>query len=107
MQELFTGDISYDQLIGIIKSYFKEVENLNVEFKGNLQDWCACIQAEVTTKFFVLKNMFGEIKFFLPLEDIEKILKWFLQENNINFVSVTFGETVHINYSYNLKLNKK
>ena len=105
MKETFTSDISYEKLIEIIKSYFKEVENLDVEFKGDLQDWRACIQNEVTAKFFVLNNVFGEVEFFLSSEDIEEILRWFLQKNNLVFNYVTFLETVYIDYKYDLKLN--
>lgn len=102
------GKINYSNLRQNIFDYFKQTQGIELSSIsiGYLQD--ALISGENNQHFFIRNDGFGEARFDIPKEDIEKIFKSFLASKGCELTSgLEYGQHDTITFDYKLNPNIK
>ncbi len=102
------GRINYSNLRQIIFDYFKETQGVQLSSIsiGYLQD--ALISGESNQHFFIRNDGFGEARFDISKEDIEKIFKSFLASKDCELTStLEYGKYDTITFDYKPNSNIK
>lgn len=98
MNEDFIGKFSYQDLRQIIFDYFKknqgiELSSISIDY---LRDKLA--RGTVDQPFFIINNEFGESRFDISKEDIQKIFSSYLASKNYELTDLNFGSMVEFRY---------
>ena len=92
-----TGSISYEELRKLVFDYFSEHEGIDL---GSISiDYLkAKLQGGYSQPFFIRNEEFGEVRFDVPKEDLERILGCYLASKGKRLISVNYGSTVGFTY---------
>ena len=107
MNEYIIGNIDYSELRNIIFNYFKvnkgiELESISIDY---LRDKLA--YDKNSYPFFIKKDKYGETRFDISKEDIQKILSVYLATQGFELSNVEFGEKITLNYKQNSEIDSK
>lgn len=105
MNEELRGKISYTDLRQIIFNYFKE--NQNLELSSPSIDYLKdkLTRGNDPRPFFIVYGEFGETRFDISQDDIQKVLKSFLASKNCELLNINYGDGVSFTYKKNPNIN--
>ncbi len=111
MKEVLEATVNYNELIPLVKDYFREEENEEVIFNFSSkhdEDWAFSLEAGFSYEGFKLHTNPGLAEIAIGRQDIVEILKWHLAKQNKELIDFDFrvGELA-IMYKTKLKLNQR
>lgn len=106
MNEDFNGRISYEELRQIIFDYFKnyqgiELGSTSIDYlKGKLMG------NDDPRPFFIIHNEFGETRFDISKEDIQKVFSSYIASKGCELLSIEYGYNVEFKYKQNPEIDR-
>lgn len=106
MNEDLNGRISYRELRQIIFDYFKK--NQGIELGSTSIDYLKgkLMGNDDQGPFFIIHNEFGETRFDISKEDIQKILNSYLVSKGCELSSIEYGYDVGFKYKQNPEIDR-
>ena len=106
MNEDLNGRISYQELRQIIFDYFKK--NQGIELGSISIDYLKIklTGGDFNQPFFIIHNEFGETRFDISKEDIQKILNSYLASKGCELSSIEYGYDVGFKYKQNPEIDR-
>ena len=100
----FNGSIKYDKLRQIIFDYYKKNQGMELSSTsmGYLEHKLRG-DSRNNQPFFIMNNEFGETRFDISKEDIQKILESYFESKNYELKEVKYGNNVEFKYRFNNK----
>lgn len=106
MNEDFNGRISYEELRQIIFDYFKK--NQGIELGSTSIDYLKgkLMGNDDPRPFFIIHNEFGETRFDISKEDIQKVFGSYLASKGCELSSIEYGSSVGFKYKQNPEIDR-
>ena len=105
MNEDFNGRITYEDLRQIIFDYFKK--NQGIELGSTSIDYLKgkLMGNDDQRPFFIIRNEFGETRFDISKEDIQKVFSSYLSSKGYELSSIEYGSSVGFKYKQNSEID--
>lgn len=105
MNEDFNGRITYEDLRQIIFDYFKK--NQGIELGSTSIDYLKgkLMGNDDQRPFFIIRNEFGETRFDISKEDIQKVFSSYLSSKGCELSSIEYGSSVGFKYKQNSEID--